>query len=43
MKSETKALGNALIDSPVVANDNERVRRRHRLGGLLSYYHHEAA
>ena len=38
-----QGLGNALIESPGAANDNGRVRRRQRLGGLLSYYHREAA
>jgi len=36
-------LGNALIDSQDTANDNGRVRRRQRLGGLLNYYHRETA
>jgi hypothetical protein len=27
----------------MAANDKGRVRRRQRLGGLLSYYHREAA
>jgi putative transposase len=38
-----QGLENALIDSSLAANDNCRVRRRQRLGGLLSYYHREAA
>ena len=38
-----QGLGNALIDSSTAANDNGGVRRRLRLGGLLSYYHREAA
>src|SRR5882762_9138774 len=38
-----QGLGNVLIDSSLAANDNCRVRRRQRLGGLLSYYHREAA
>src|SRR5258705_7960504 len=38
-----QGLGNALIDSPAAVNDNGRVRRLPRLGGLLSYYHREAA
>ena len=38
-----QGLGNALIDSPAAVNDNGRVRRLQRLGGLLSYYHREAA
>jgi hypothetical protein len=40
-----QGLGNALIDE-LPANTNARegsVRRRERLGGLLSYYHREAA
>ena len=38
-----QGLGNALIDSSTAANDNGGVRRHQRLGGLLSYYHREAA
>jgi putative transposase len=38
-----QGLGNVLIDSSVAANDNGRVRRHQRLGGLLSYYHRKAA
>jgi len=38
-----QGLGNALVDSSMAANDKGRVRRRQRLGGLLSYYHREAA
>jgi transposase InsO family protein len=38
-----QGLGNVLIDSSIAANDRGRVRRRQRLGGLLSYYHREAA
>ena len=37
-------LENRLIDqAPKPANANGRVLRRERLGGLLSYYHREAA
>ena len=32
-----QGFGNVLIDSPAAANDNGRVRRHQRLGGLLSY------
>jgi hypothetical protein len=38
-----QGLGNVLIDSSMAADDKGRVRRRQRLGGLLSYYHREAA
>jgi hypothetical protein len=40
-----QGLGNALIEElPANTNSREgRVRRRERLGGLLSYYHREAA
>jgi putative transposase len=38
-----QGLGNVLIDSSMAAHDKGRVRRRQRLGGLLSYYHREAA
>jgi len=38
-----QGLGNVLIDSSTAANAKGRVRRRQRLGGLLSYYHREAA
>lgn len=38
-----QGLGNVLIDSSMAANAEGRVLRRQRLGGLLSYYHREAA
>ena len=38
-----QGLNNALLNPPAAANENGRVRRRQRLGGLLSYYHREAA
>jgi len=37
-------LGNELIDGPLSpANTNGRVERRERLGGLLNFYHRQAA
>jgi putative transposase len=39
-----QGLGNELIEStPSPANTNGRVERRERLGGLLNFYHREAA
>jgi putative transposase len=39
-----QGLGYALIEgTPNPANTNGRVRRRERLGGLLNFYHREAA
>ena len=39
-----QGLGNALIEgTPSPANTNGRVRRRERIGGLLNFYHREAA
>jgi transposase InsO family protein len=39
-----QGLGNDLIEgAPSAANTNGRVRRRERLGGLLNFYHREAA
>ena len=39
-----QGLENALLNGgPVAANENGRVQRRERLGGLLNYYHRAAA
>jgi hypothetical protein len=38
-----QGLGNELIESPARANTDGVVRRRQRLGGLLSYYDRAAA
>lgn len=39
-----RGLGNELIaGAPTTANTNGRVARRKRLGGLLNFYHREAA
>ena len=39
-----QGLGNELLErAPRPANTNGRVQRRHRLGGLLNFYHREAA
>jgi hypothetical protein len=39
-----QGLGNALIvQRPAPANDNGRVQRRKRIGGVLSFYHRAAA
>jgi hypothetical protein len=39
-----QALGNRLIDGrPVAGNENGKVSCRERLGGLLRYYHRDAA
>jgi putative transposase len=45
MERNHQGLGNRLIE-PVVANSNAgkgRIHRRQRVGGLLNYYHREAA
>jgi hypothetical protein len=36
-------LGEHLKGAPAPANENGRVQRRERLGGLLNYYHRNAA
>ena len=39
-----QGLGNILLKgAPAPANENGRVHRRERLGGLLNYYHRDAA
>lgn len=38
-----QGLGNRLIDPSVAANSAGPIRRRTRVGGLLSFYHREAA
>jgi transposase InsO family protein len=39
-----QGLGNVLLTgSPEPANENGRVQRRERLGGLLNFYHRTAA
>jgi transposase InsO family protein len=38
-----QALGNRLIEPEIAANSIGPIRRRARLGGLLSFYHREAA
>jgi hypothetical protein len=39
-----QGLANALIvERAATANDNGRVQRRKRLGGMLSFYHRTAA
>jgi hypothetical protein len=40
----TQGLDNVLLKgTPTPANENGRVFRRERLGGLLNYYHRNAA
>ena len=38
-----QGLGNALINGAAVANNDDEVVCRERLGGMLRYYHREAA
>jgi len=42
-RSTPDGLGNRLIDPSVAANGAGPIRRRTRVGGLLSFYHREAA
>ena len=38
-----QGLGNQLLSEPPPPNSGAVVRRRRRIGGLLNYYHREAA
>jgi len=38
-----QGLGNRLIDLAIAANGSGSIQRRKRLGGILSFYHREAA
>ncbi len=38
-----KGLGNHLLEPEIAANGDAPIQRHTRLGGLLSFYHREAA